>query len=166
MNYWIISDTHFGHESIVAKGHMPAGFERKLLRNISGCVESDDILIHLGDVAMKNQDYWAAELRRQCRGKLWLIRGNHDKPAGWYLTRGFDFVADSMMMERQGLTVLFTHIPHADDGRFSLNIHGHLHTGEHHLYEALPSGRNYVCVCMEHNYTPISLDFILRRATR
>ena len=51
MNYWITTDTHFGHTNIMKWAERPEGFESLILKNLKHALNSNDILIHLGDVA-------------------------------------------------------------------------------------------------------------------
>lgn len=129
MNYWVITDTHFGHEKIVESGYRPADFETKILNSIARNIQSDDVLLHTGDVSFKNGEYWFSKMAIACRGKLWIALGNHDKSANWYLTRGADFASDLIIMKYQGVRILFSHIPQEDLLGCDLNIHGHLHGG-------------------------------------
>lgn len=48
----------------------------------------------------------------------------------WYLSRGWDFVGDEILIEHLGHDILFTHEPRKKKARFSVNIHGHLHNLE------------------------------------
>ena len=93
--YWIITDTHFGHDSMMKLCGRPEGFSEKILINLNRTVHCPDVLIHLGDICIGKEEYWHSELMKWACCKKWLIRGNHDKKSDmWYLNHGWDFVAE------------------------------------------------------------------------
>ena len=163
-NFWIITDTHFGHKGIVEAGHRPEKFELKILSGLM-YLEPEDIVIHLGDVAFSFPNIWTDRLRRHVPGKLWLTRGNHDKSTGWYLERGFDFVGEAISLKWQGQKILFSHEPQAELGDHDVNIHGHIHLGVHHAHENLPNSLRHIGVHMENHWHPWSLKEILKRGS-
>ena len=166
MNYWIITDTHFGHDKIIEYCKRPPNFENLILRNITKVVKESDLLIHLGDVCFGKDEFWHNELRKiNC--KKWLVRGNHDsKSLAWYLSQGWDFVADTFSLDIFGGEILFSHIPVKDTGYF-LNIHGHFHNTDFHTHEpelALLLTRKHVLLVMENNnYQPFNLKTIVEK---
>lgn len=135
MNYWVLADTHFGHEKLGGAYGWPSDFAEKIIKQVSLIVQPRDILIHLGDVCFYTEGYWHNLLRASCLGKMWLIRGNHDKRSySWYIDKGWDFVAESVRLEIFGSNLLLTHKPNESwcesvDTKI-INIHGHLHLKE------------------------------------
>ena len=89
MIYWVITDTHFGHETIKEFCGRPDNFEGLLLNGLRG-IRHEDILIHLGDAAFSKEKYWHQFIMDISHAhRKWFIRGNHDKRGdGWYLDRG------------------------------------------------------------------------------
>ena len=80
MKYWIITDTHFGHNKIKEYCNRPDDYEYRILDNLNKCVKPDDVVIHLGDFAFYKIDYWAEKYNWVLKGACsWLILGNHDK---------------------------------------------------------------------------------------
>lgn len=78
MNYWLTTDTHFGHFKLVEQGLRPEGFENKIFRSFKTNIKPDDTLIHFGDVCFHEDHEWHEKLNEiVCR--KWLIAGNHDK---------------------------------------------------------------------------------------
>ena len=152
--YWVVADTHFGHNEIVGYCGRPLDFGARILRNVSSLVQSRDVLIHLGDVCIGNDAHHHHTLREHCSGLLWLVRGNHDrKTTTWYLRNGWDWVGDSMELSMFGHDLIFTHRPLPDTGG-RLNIHGHLHNTEHRTaYE----DEYHKLILMEHSYCPVDL---------
>jgi calcineurin-like phosphoesterase family protein len=165
MNIWLIADTHFGHEKMVTNGYRPAGFEMKILDSIRNNFKHGDVLLHLGDVSFKDENFWTSMLRGGCPGKLWLTLGNHDKSAEWYLTRGFDFVGESLSPKYQGKHILFSHMPRANLDGYDFNIHGHLHDGIHHEGEFGLSSK-HINISIEGTWAPRTLKAVLKSVYR
>jgi len=134
-NFWVISDTHCGHKhkSIIAS--RGENFEDSIFKEIRTLVKPNDILLCLGDYSFYNFLKWQYNLIFNCSGKKWLIKGNHDhKSTSWYLSNGWDFVADEMLLDIYGYRLLFTHIPkETESTEYDFNIHGHLHEDTHRL---------------------------------
>jgi len=158
MIYWITSDTHFGHDKMRESLYRSNYFEDKIMKRHSSLVKSNDVLIHLGDFCFGKNEHWHREFMMGIKGVKWLLRGNHDKKSiSWYLDHGWDFVGDSMTIKMYGKIILFSHRPMADTG-FDLNIHGHLHNGDHRMEEFSEIlTQKHKLVKMEHDYKPVSL---------
>lgn len=155
MNYWVIADTHLGHDKMVKQGYRPEGFDYQILKNVGSIVKEQDVLIHIGDVCINKDEYWN-KLFTNIDCKKWLVRGNHDnKTMSWYLTHGWDFVSDELTLELFGKRILFTHIPCTLHDNFDLNIHGHLHNTNHRNIEGLTE--KHKLIYLEHEYKPFSL---------
>lgn len=165
MRYWLCSDTHFGHDKMKEYCYRPDGFEYKIQKSFEQ-IKPKDVLIHLGDVCIGNDEKWHEMMIKYLPCKKWLIRGNHDhKSYNWYLEHGWDFVADSMSMVYSGKKILFTHIPTLyDKARYDLNIHGHLHNNRHRgsIEDFGFADRIYKLISLEFsNYQIINLIKIL-----
>lgn len=165
MKYWIISDTHMQHANILKWCERKEGYEEVILKSIWDNVGVDDVLIHLGDVAWKNPMDWNMAVNEGCRGRTWLVKGNHDRNThSWYLGRGWDFVADSFMLNRFGKRILFTHVPQAKAGYYDINIHGHLHTMGHHDEEYQKTKHDgQILIEIESHMGVKSLDSVLNK---
>lgn len=136
MKIWLISDSHFGHDKMMEYCGRPKGFEQKILNNLFKTVKKDDILIHLGDFCIGNDEFWHTSFMQVPTLKKWLLRGNHDrKSTTWYLSHGWDWVGDHMSNFFFGKKILFSHTPTKYDGCFDMNIHGHFHNNLHRLLE-------------------------------
>lgn len=132
MNYYIISDTHFGHEKIHDFCGRPKGFEKTILDNIVKTLYchprgSESVVVHLGDFSWSNHNYWATDYVMACdKAKKVLVLGNHDKNSkSWYYKMGFDFVCDRFDLHLYGKDIIFTHKP--VEITTQINIHGHFH---------------------------------------
>ena len=157
MEIWLISDTHFGHKNIERLCSRPSGWERVLEQNLQQ-INSEDVLIHLGDVAFNWKNLYNQRfLQLPCT--KWLVRGNHDKRnCQWYIKNGWDICVNSFSFDYLGKTLLFTHTPKTNFEQ-DFNIHGHLHNNQ----EA-PSTR-HILVKLEHEYRPILLDEVIKNNT-
>lgn len=80
----IIADTHFGHTNILkyepiriqkAKMEGYKDFDKFLIDWLNRNIKADDEVLHLGDVAFKDN----YKLAKKLNGKITLIKGNHDK---------------------------------------------------------------------------------------
>lgn len=143
MNTYVVSDTHFMHQSDVMKTHCkrPDGFSELIEKRWNQTVRPEDTVIHCGDVVIGPKRL-AKELLDRLNGRKILVRGNHDrdKSVSWWMENGFAFACDSFVMRN----VLFTHEPanaiiKSNGNRpyemleeslpegCTVNIHGHLH---------------------------------------
>lgn len=134
MNFYITSDWHLNHQNIKTYCQRPDDFTELILKRHNQTVTDNDTVFMLGDVAIGKKAL-AVDLIRQMKGRLILVRGNHDrdKSCGWWMENGFDFACDSFVFRH----VLFTHEPYGswqkDRAELSLpqgceyNVHGHLH---------------------------------------
>ena len=85
---YVISDTHFNHKNIAKYCDRPEDHEELMWDGLS-VIKPDDVLIHLGDVAMgrKEDKFNICERLPNC--KKILIAGNHDYSTvdwpGWHV---------------------------------------------------------------------------------
>lgn len=159
MNYWILTDTHFGHEQMHKYCQRLDDFEDRILRQTRHKVKAEDVLIHLGDFCVGQDEYWHREFMAACLGKRWLVRGNHDRKSNtWYHRNGWDFVADRAELNQFGRRIVLTHKPIDESGDY-VNVHGHHHNTGHHP-EDETDGRHKL-VFIEHEYTPVMLRRIV-----
>jgi calcineurin-like phosphoesterase family protein len=163
MKYWLITDTHFGHDKLVEYCARPQGFEGKIMENLYKTLSDDDVLIHLGDFCMGNDGKWTEMFMKQKKSKKWLIKGNHDhKTNSWYLNHGWDFVGKSIKDKFFGKNILFSHIPQIDDGWYDLNIHGHFHNSDHRKHEkelvVIKNPKQKLLAIEYTNYQPVLLN--------
>lgn len=172
MKYYLITDTHFGHEMLINNNHREVGFEGQILSNLLNT--SGDVLIHLGDICIGNDAYWHEHLMQNTKGfrKKILVRGNHDnKSYNWYYDHGWDFVCETMRLRAFGKELLFSHMPIlAEETETRLyhkvdrNIHGHLHGGgkySHRAVDGYEAGFHYDCAVDTHDMKPIDLSKIV-----
>ena len=156
MTTFITSDNHFYHHNIIKFSYRPFRntnhMNETMIRNWNGIVKESDSTIHLGDFALssfKNIRY----TRNRLNGKIYIIRGNHDRTKNRMTDAGFIVLPNQYIIKN----LIFTHQPMPQVPKGFINIHGHIH-------EKFYDGR-HINVSVEHtNYTPVSLDSILHRA--
>lgn len=162
MIYWLLTDPHLGHRRMQEQEYCqrPEGFEQLILGNVQKLVRPQDVLISLGDFCIYRDEYWHQEFMAVCAGKRWFIRGNHDRKSNsWYLSHGWDFVADEMTLNIFGKRVALSHRPITAHDDFDINIHGHFHNTERE-----PGGgitEKHRLIFIEHTYTPVNLRAIV-----
>lgn len=164
--YWVIADTHFGHEEIITEfGFRPRGYEEKIIKACREAIKQEDILIHLGDICFGNDARWSQELLAVCQN-LWFVRGNHDgKSDTWYLSQGWKCACESLLIDRYGKKILFSHIPVKDCGQYDINIHGHFHNTDHRRHEPhlwkIRSKKQYLIALENTGYRPLNLQWVV-----
>jgi len=161
---FLCSDHHFGHANILTftdrDGSRVREFEsveqmdETMVENHNRVVSPKDKVYFLGDVAFTKKHL---AIVARLNGEKVLIKGNHDQENLSEYHKYFKDVRGT----HQFSGLIFSHVPiHPDSlGRWSANIHGHLHTNEVMLHDK-PDPR-YLSVCMERiSYTPITLEAV------
>jgi calcineurin-like phosphoesterase family protein len=135
MNYWLVSDTHFNHARMRESRSRFGDWQGNLWSGLYTIPEAN-ILIHLGDICIGNEDSINRQLTLTPAKKKILVRGNHDEmPDSWYYGLGWDFVCDGLELVFQKHRVWLSHRPQPPMNHFVRNIHGHTHGNEHRLDE-------------------------------
>ncbi|MDD5098718.1 MAG: metallophosphoesterase family protein [Candidatus Pacebacteria bacterium] len=163
-NYWIISDTHFGHENVKKYCGRPDDFENITFENLKKIPE-EDVLIHLGDVAFGNTKEMHEKYIKPIKCKKILILGNHDrKGKQWFLSNGWDEVFKSGELKivlRGGKMIVFSHIKLLEEEtvNYSYNIFGHVHEKEIELTK-----KQIVYSLEKEGYRPVLLEELINRS--
>ncbi len=173
MKYYITSDTHFNHEMLQQHGYREVGNEEVILDNLKKT--SGDVLLHLGDFAIGEDEYYHERFMLATSGfkKKILVRGNHDnKSYSWYYDHRWDFVCETMRLRVFGKEILFSHMPIIAENvetppylKVDMNLHGHLHGGgkySHRAIEGYDAGFHYDCGVDANNLKPVRLENILK----
>jgi calcineurin-like phosphoesterase family protein len=140
MRYFLTTDTHFNHDLIKEYCGRPDDFEAKIVNGFKSLTK-DHILIHLGDICIGHETEAHEKYIIPLPCKKILVRGNHDKKSStWYMEHGWDWVCNTMTLERGGKKLLFSHFPMVWDGYWEINFHGHFHNANHRRWEAELNG--------------------------
>ncbi len=162
MARYLISDHHFGHSRIIDYTGRPftsvGEMNGTLLERHYETVTQDDVLIHLGDIAMDMRDgEETVEYFERLNGNI-LIRGNHD--VGLSPDEAPFPVLESCILEHGEYRFYCTHRPEdIPDAWDEWAIHGHMHNNNTEEYPFVAYDERRVNVSAELlNYYPIQLD--------
>lgn len=138
-NTFFISDTHFSHKSILNFEARPYSsieeMDEAMIQNWNSTVRDDSVIYHLGDFCLSNQERHI-EIIKQLKGKIMLIKGNHDysntmKKLRPYL-HGYYEVGHYLKFNKRQFWL--THFPMEIGLRprkFSVSGHIHSHPNKH-----------------------------------
>lgn len=133
MKYFVIADTHFGHQRIIDYCNRPfrsvEDMDKALIKNWNECVSNQDIVIHLGDLFLGSREACAA-LINKLNGRKLLIRGNHDNWSdNFYREIGFEYVSKFPILYENFF--LMSHAPlQLSETTPYFNFYGHIHNDE------------------------------------
>jgi calcineurin-like phosphoesterase family protein len=156
VNTWFTSDTHYHHSNIIRYCSRPfpdvETMNREMVERHNATVGDQDLVYHLGDFAFGGAED-IARVKRALRGRMILIRGNHDrKTDAFYREIGFEQVLKDLMNHRAlldggGGWTYMSHRP-VQEGQGDVNLNGHVH--ERWLARGVPTRpgvtRGYVSV--------------------
>lgn len=167
---FLTSDWHFGHDKEFL--YVPRGFaaieehNEQLIKNHNSIVNEDDDVYVLGDMVMG--DHSNIEKIRQLKGRIHLIRGNHDTDARMKKYAELDNIVEiceGKFMRYKKYFLFLSHFPSITDNveketlrEATLNLFGHTHQ-ESHFYGDNPYMYNVGIDA--HNGYLILLDDIL-----
>jgi calcineurin-like phosphoesterase family protein len=161
MKFWVTTDTHIGHDNIAKYCNRPPDYNERIIGGLS-VLKYDDVLIHLGDVAFRNEGERKYLGNIPC--KKWLILGNHDKSYTFHMNIGWDWVGESMQIRKFGKLIRFSHkpIPIAEE---DIQLHGHFHNAPPERWEGwlktILTSRHRLIVLEDLDYRPVTLKSIL-----
>ena len=131
MKTYVIADTHFNHSNIIKYGNRPFNdvldMNKKIIDNWNQVVQKEDIVYHLGDFFLGSKKD-LADIVSKLNGKIYLIRGNHDRlTIKAYEECGIKVLKNAPII-LEDYKVLLSHRPLPDSVlKNYLNIHGHIH---------------------------------------
>jgi len=125
---WIISDTHFFHENIGIYCSRPDKWQDLIIKNWNALISPDEQVLHLGDFALGKKSNFEL-LTSMLNGKMFLIRGNHDRLGRTYCeTHGVTLLNDPLLVEfGDHIKLAFSHRPIFPLPDGIINLHGHIH---------------------------------------
>ncbi len=114
-NIFITSDTHFWHKNICDYSNRPFSCAEEMneifIERWNKKISKYDIVYHLGDVSLGNEEKTLIILRR-LNGNISLIKGNHDKIINKpEITRRFNFIKDRYNLKIGNQTIVLDHFP-------------------------------------------------------
>ncbi len=119
---YFTADTHFDHNNIIIYEARPVFCFEYMVELWNRRVTDDDTIWVLGDFVWRKHDYWIPQLK----GKINLLRGNHDHRRKKYTTHGVNVWRGPMYLETEELgKIKLTHVP--DTTSKLLNLCGHVH---------------------------------------
>lgn len=129
---YFTSDTHFGHKNVIEYCSRPFSsveeMDAEIVRRWNARVGTDDTVYHLGDFAFGPKGF-ARSILEQLKGRVILVRGNHDGSASRCRDVGFAQVADRLELDagvEEG-PITLTHEPCAYAAADGLYLNGHVH---------------------------------------
>lgn len=182
---YVTSDTHFGHARISELAGRPFGaveeMDAELIAQWNAAVCPDDVVLHLGDLALGPIEQSLA-LTSRLNGRRFLVPGNHDRvsPATQskraierfrplYEAAGWAILPEVIEGSRRGYRLLASHYPCAGDSQDADRhtahrpgwddgvplLHGHTHARDHGA-----NGHQFHVGVDAHGYAPIPFTVI------
>lgn len=167
---WFTADTHFGHKNILKYTKRPFSsveeMDEALIKNWNNKVSADDEVYHLGDVGLCSPNK-LREILDRLNGKIYLIKGNHEKSAEACKDR-FEWIKDyyELIMpdedayNGQQLVVLL---------HYAMRVWQASHHGTYHIYGHShgelpddPKSLSFDVGVDCHNFAPINYDDVKR----
>lgn len=160
---YFISDTHFFHNNVIKYCNRPfkcvEEMNDTIINNWNKIVTKDDIVYHLGDFILNSNDI--ESIVRKLNGKIYFIRGNHDRKSKSYYNRiGLEVIPTQTKLDKY--KVILSHRPLSDDQipKGYINIHGHIH--EKVLDENLFDKNKHINISVDViNFTPIDINKLI-----
>lgn len=162
MSRYVVSDHHFGHANIIDycdRPFTPVGeMDTVLTDRHFETVDPEDMVIHLGDIAMDMQDGTETVERMDTLGVDLLVQGNHD--VGLSDGQAPSPVVDQCRLSHDGYEFLCVHRPqNVPDSWSGWVIHGHHHNNDTETFPLIDASAQRVNVSVELlGYRPLALD--------
>lgn len=174
-NIWFTSDTHFSHNQPFL--YEPRDFKNidehneAIIQNWNSVVQPDDIVYHLGDV-MLNDDEHGIKCLQRLNGHIRMVRGNHDsdnrllKYADCW---NVESVGDWALVIKDGKqSIYLSHFPTITSNydvdkplkARVLNLCGHSHTKD--AFQDWDKGLIYHVELDAHDNKPVALEEVMK----
>ncbi|WP_282826343.1 metallophosphoesterase family protein [Gulosibacter sediminis] len=179
---FVTSDHHFGHARIIELAERPFAsldeMHGELIAAWNRLVGPEDVVLHLGDLALGNREE-SIGVTAALNGRKLLVPGNHDTISSVYRcteahkqqTRdlldqwGWEVLPENLIGTRSGLHILASHYPYRGDSQSEERhaearpadeglplLHGHTHhrnNGAHgHMFHVGVDGNDFAPVPM------------------
>jgi len=98
-----------------------------MIKTWNQTVSEDDEVYHLGDVSLTNQEK-TMEILNRLNGKIYLIKGNHEKSVMMkdYTRNKFEWIRDLTEVQVNGQAIVLCH--------YAMRVWNKSHHGSWHLY--------------------------------
>lgn len=167
---FLTSDWHFGHNKEFL--YVPRGFaaieehNEQLIKNHNSIVNEDDDVYVLGDLMLSDQEL-GIECIKQLKGRLHIIRGNHDTNMKWEkykeLPNVVELIGWATMLKYRKYHFYLSHFPtcvgNYDDNKKMWCLCGHTHTQDKFLDV---EKKCYHVEIDSHNNFPIEIEDIIK----
>lgn len=179
---FVISDTHFDHENIIKYCDRPFSsleeMDETMIENWNSAVSTQDVVLHLGDIAMARPEV-ALEYARRLNGQILMTRGNHDDLAAgdapfpvvnshYFTYEDLDFwcthwpVREVEQDRREA--PLYASPPDWFDGWV---LHGHVHNNHVEEFPFVDPETKHINLSVEvTEYSPVSMETIVEAIRR
>lgn len=168
-NIFITSDTHFGHDREFLWG--PRGFtnykdhDEEVIRRWNEVVQENDIVYHLGDVMLGDNNH-GIECLKRLKGQIKIIPGNHDTNARIALYKklpNIEVLGYAEMLRYKKYNFYLSHHPTMTSNlekapylrMHLINLYGHTHQ-QSKFYMSMPY--MFHAGMDSNNCTPVLLD--------
>lgn len=164
MNYFYTADEHYFHSAIIKWCHRPFDnlyhMHDELVERHNAVVNSDDIIVHVGDFSMGSKQQ-TLDLLKKLKGTHILIRGSHDKWLGKQLWSKWSIQYVGYLYERK-----FSKDIHITACHYSMRTWPHSHYGSWHVFGHSHGrlegfGKSIDVGVDTHDYYPYSLEEIV-----
>lgn len=132
MNRFFTADPHFGHKNIIEFCDRPfddiADMNETLIDNWNNTVGLNDEVYMLGDICFGRTDY--VDVIPRLNGRIFLVKGNHDKKTPQLPRDGFYQVYDYKEIKVWDYNVVMLHYPMERWNKMGygcIHLHGHTH---------------------------------------
>lgn len=125
-NVFVISDLHLSHKNMAIKRGFENEFEHDefIVKQWNNVVSKKDTVWILGDVTMEKSTPY--HILKRLNGFKKVVLGNHDQPQ--HVPELLKYVNSVCgMIKYKGFVLTHCPIHESEIGRFTKNIHGHVH---------------------------------------
>ena len=171
-NIWFTSDLHFGHDREFIYG--PRGFKsiwemnKEIITRYNEVVKSEDDVYILGDLMLGDSDIGVSYIK-DLKGKLHIVRGNHDTNSRMDLYNNcynVVEVTEGQYFKYKQYHFYLNHYPTFTSnlekgpelGKHLINLYGHTHQTTN-FYNEIPF--MYHVGVDSHNCIPVHIDTII-----
>jgi len=130
---FFISDTHFGHAGIINLCGRPfrsvEEMDDQLIEMWNETIPEGALVFHLGDVSFRGKSATYGILG-QLKGRIVLIRGNHDRQINSNTDSRFEEIHDYFELNLESRKIVLCHFPFESWNNMhhgSWHLHGHSH---------------------------------------